>query len=209
MSKVLILYFSAYGHIEQMAKAVAEGARKVAGAEVTHQARAGAVGRGRGQARRQEARPERAGRDRRGACRLRCDHLRHADPVRQHGGADARLPRRHRPAVGCRRPGRQGRQRVHQQRHAAWRPGVDDPDLLPHLAAPRHGARRPALHLHGADGRWPRSPAARPTAPARSRPATARASHPRTSSAWRASRASTWRASPRSLPLKATIRRFP
>jgi NAD(P)H dehydrogenase (quinone) len=34
MSKVLILYYSSYGHIEQMARAAAEGARK-AGAEVT------------------------------------------------------------------------------------------------------------------------------------------------------------------------------
>jgi NAD(P)H dehydrogenase (quinone) len=34
MSKVLVLYYSAYGHIEAMANAVAEGARE-AGAEVT------------------------------------------------------------------------------------------------------------------------------------------------------------------------------
>ncbi|MBP0650583.1 hypothetical protein J8J40_26405 [Mycobacterium tuberculosis] len=33
MAKVLVLYYSAYGHIEQMAYAVAEGAR-AAGAEV-------------------------------------------------------------------------------------------------------------------------------------------------------------------------------
>lgn len=32
--KVLILYYSAYGHIHQMAEAVAEGAREVEGAEV-------------------------------------------------------------------------------------------------------------------------------------------------------------------------------
>ena len=35
MSKILILYYSMYGHIETMAEAVAEGARKVAGTEVT------------------------------------------------------------------------------------------------------------------------------------------------------------------------------
>jgi multimeric flavodoxin WrbA len=34
MSKVLILYYSAYGHIEKMAEAVAEGARAVPGTEV-------------------------------------------------------------------------------------------------------------------------------------------------------------------------------
>lgn len=35
MTKVLILYYSSYGHIETMAKAVAEGAKQVSGAEVT------------------------------------------------------------------------------------------------------------------------------------------------------------------------------
>ncbi|MBP2170673.1 NAD(P)H dehydrogenase (quinone) [Erwinia toletana] len=35
MAKILVLYYSMYGHIETMAKAVAEGASKVPGAEVT------------------------------------------------------------------------------------------------------------------------------------------------------------------------------
>src|ERR1700730_4601699 len=35
MPKILILYYSSYGHVEQMAHAVAEGARSVAGADVT------------------------------------------------------------------------------------------------------------------------------------------------------------------------------
>ena len=35
MPKILVLYYSAYGHVETMAEAVAEGARQVAGAEVT------------------------------------------------------------------------------------------------------------------------------------------------------------------------------
>ena len=35
MTKVLVLYYSMYGHLETMANAVAEGARGVAGAEVT------------------------------------------------------------------------------------------------------------------------------------------------------------------------------
>jgi NAD(P)H dehydrogenase (quinone) len=34
MAKVLVLYYSSYGHIETMAKAVAEGAQSVAGTEV-------------------------------------------------------------------------------------------------------------------------------------------------------------------------------
>ena len=35
MSKILVLYYSAYGHIEKMAEAIAEGARAVPGTEVT------------------------------------------------------------------------------------------------------------------------------------------------------------------------------
>ncbi|HVJ32382.1 MAG TPA: NAD(P)H:quinone oxidoreductase [Terriglobia bacterium] len=35
MSKILVLYYSTYGHIEKMAEAIAEGARKVAGTTVT------------------------------------------------------------------------------------------------------------------------------------------------------------------------------
>ena len=35
MTKILVLYYSTYGHIETMATAVAEGARAVAGVEVT------------------------------------------------------------------------------------------------------------------------------------------------------------------------------
>lgn len=35
MSKILVLYYSSYGHVETMAQAVAEGARKVTGTEVT------------------------------------------------------------------------------------------------------------------------------------------------------------------------------
>ena len=35
MSKILVLYYSMYGHIETMANAVAEGARSVTGTEVT------------------------------------------------------------------------------------------------------------------------------------------------------------------------------
>jgi NAD(P)H dehydrogenase (quinone) len=35
MSKILILYYSTYGHVETLANAVAEGARSIAGAEVT------------------------------------------------------------------------------------------------------------------------------------------------------------------------------
>ncbi|GIK99619.1 MAG: NAD(P)H dehydrogenase (quinone) [Alphaproteobacteria bacterium] len=35
MAKLLVLYYSSYGHLERMAEAVAEGAREVAGVEAT------------------------------------------------------------------------------------------------------------------------------------------------------------------------------
>lgn len=35
MTKILVLYYSMYGHVETMAKAIAEGARSVEGVEVT------------------------------------------------------------------------------------------------------------------------------------------------------------------------------
>ena len=35
MSKILVVYYSGYGHVETLAGAIAEGARQVAGAEVT------------------------------------------------------------------------------------------------------------------------------------------------------------------------------
>ncbi|HEX7968664.1 MAG TPA: NAD(P)H:quinone oxidoreductase [Stellaceae bacterium] len=35
MAKVLVLYYSTYGHVEKLAEAIAEGARSIAGAEVT------------------------------------------------------------------------------------------------------------------------------------------------------------------------------
>ena len=163
MTKILILYWSAYGHVEQMAKAVAEGARSVDGRRGHHQARAGA-----GRPRRTPSGP--AASSTRAAPVATVDELAGYDAIifgtpTRFGNMAAQmraLPRPHRRPVGCGRPGRQGRQRVHQQRHAAWRPGVDDPVVPHHAAAPRHGGRRPALHLQGADGRSTRSPAARP-----------------------------------------------
>jgi NAD(P)H dehydrogenase (quinone) len=35
MTSILVLYYSMYGHVETLAKAVAEGARSVEGVEVT------------------------------------------------------------------------------------------------------------------------------------------------------------------------------
>ena len=35
MTKILVLYYSMYGHVETMAQKIAEGARSVSGTEVT------------------------------------------------------------------------------------------------------------------------------------------------------------------------------
>src|ERR1700741_926616 len=35
MTKILVVYYSSYGHVETMAGGIAEGARQVAGSEVT------------------------------------------------------------------------------------------------------------------------------------------------------------------------------
>ena len=35
MTKILVLYYSTYGHVETLASAIAEGARSVDGVEVT------------------------------------------------------------------------------------------------------------------------------------------------------------------------------
>ena len=99
MTKVLVLYYSMYGHIETMAKAVAEGARSVEGAS-RHQARARSdAGRRSAQGRRQAGS---GGADRYGGrvAGLRRHHLRHADPFRQHVRADAQFSRPDRQVVG-------------------------------------------------------------------------------------------------------------
>ena len=112
MPKVLVLYYSAYGHIEKMAEAVAEGARE-AGAHGRHQARAGTRAGRRREGVLLQDRPEGAGRDHRRPRQLRCHHRRHRHALRPHGVADGELPRSGRRALGERRAARQGRRRVH------------------------------------------------------------------------------------------------
>ena len=46
MSRVLVLYYSSYGHIETMAQAVAEGARSTGAQVVRQEACQGCRGRG-------------------------------------------------------------------------------------------------------------------------------------------------------------------
>ncbi len=110
MAKVLVLYYSSWGHMEAMANAAAEGARE-AGAEVTVKRVAELVPDDVAKAahyKLDQAAPiadplELADYDAR--------HLRRADPLRQHVGADEELPRPDRPALGQGRAGQQGRTR--------------------------------------------------------------------------------------------------
>ena len=190
MAKVLVLYYSSYGHVEQMAYAVAEGARE-AGAEAVVKRVPELVPEEVGPAESLQARSGGADRHRGRTARLRRDHLRDAHPLRQHGRADEAVHRPDRRALDEGRAGRQGRFGLHLHRLAARRPG-DDPDELPHGAAPpRHGGGRAALRVSRGRPGSRRSRAARPTAPPPSRTATARASPAPWSSRAPASRAAT------------------
>ena len=109
---------------------------------------------------------------------LRRDHLRHADAVREHGRADAQLPRPDRGALDAGRAGRQDRQRLLQHGQPARRAG-DDHHLVPHdAAASRHDHRRPAVHLPGAVHHGRDHRAARRTARAASRASATRSRMP-------------------------------
>lgn len=117
MAKVLVLYYSTWGHIETMAEAVAEGARSVPGAEVVIK-------------RVPELMPE----DIQKQVHVKTDQaapiaspqeLADYDaiifgtpyPVRQHGRPDAQLPRPDRWPVGTRQTDWQGRERLHFHWH--------------------------------------------------------------------------------------------
>src|SRR5690606_26312140 len=99
MAKVLVLYYSSYGHIETMAYAVAEGAR-AAGADVVVK-RVPELGSGRN---RQELRlqdgPGGAYRHHSRAARVRCDHLRYGHALWQHDVADEEFYRPDRQPLG-------------------------------------------------------------------------------------------------------------
>ena len=96
MAKILVVYYSSYGHIEQMAQAVAEGARSVAGTDVLIKRVAELVpediARKSGiklDHHHQCDRGDCADRQPQRARRLRCSHLRHANPIRRHGSSNA------------------------------------------------------------------------------------------------------------------------
>ena len=101
MTKVLVLYYSTYGHIETMAYAVAEGVRE-AGAEAVVKRVPETVPAETRQERPFQARPARAGRDGAGTAGIRRHHRRRADPVRPHGRADDGLLGRRRARSGPR-----------------------------------------------------------------------------------------------------------
>ncbi len=126
MAKILVLYYSMYGHIETMAHAVAEGAKKVDGAEVIIK-------------RVPETMPpeifaklavkrKRTGCHPTGAGGLRCHYFWYANPVWQYVRPDAYLPRPNRRTVGIRRAIRQARQRVQFYRNGR-RPSRRSPRL--------------------------------------------------------------------------------
>ena len=125
MSKVLVLYYSAYGHIEKMAEAVAEGASAVRGTEVTIK-------------RVPELVPEEIAKksgmkldQRAPICAV--DELANFDAIifgtpTRFGNMCAQMRNFLDQTGGSLdegRAGRQGRQRVRQHGHPAWRPGND------------------------------------------------------------------------------------
>src|SRR3984893_17751775 len=139
MSKVLVLYYSSYGHIEAMANAVAEGARQ-AGAQVDIK-------------RVPELVPEEIARKShfkldQAAPVAKVDDLANYDAiivgrhaVRPSELADRVLPRSGRRALDAWSLARQGRRCLHVDRDTAWRPG-DYPFLDHHQpAALRNGNR--------------------------------------------------------------------
>ena len=124
MPKVLVLYYSSYGHIEKMAEAVAEGARS-AGAPGRYQARAGNRSGSDCQERPLQTQSTRPGRNRGRTRKLRCNCCWDWHAVRANVVADGSIPRPGRRFVGEGGVARQGRCCVRIQCYSAWRPGND------------------------------------------------------------------------------------
>jgi NAD(P)H dehydrogenase (quinone) len=197
MTKVLVLYYSSYGHIEQMAYAVAEGGREVEGAEVVVK-------------RVPELVPEEVAKK----AGMKLDQPAPIATVDE-------LPQYDAVIVGCgtRYGGMTSQMRsFFDQTGSLWMSGA----LVGKVAsafsssATQHGGNETTvitaipffLHMGmamsacptAARRRWDstRSRAAAPTVRRRSPAARASASPPSRSWAWPATRAGTWRASPRS-----------
>lgn len=151
MTKVLVLYYSSYGHIETMAYAVAEGV-KSAGAEVVVK-------------RVPELVPEEVAKsshfklDQAAPSRLLTNWQNTMPSSSAPAPASARLP--HRCGISGTRPAVCGSAASLSARSALPSPRrprstavrIDHPWFPPHLPAPRHGRCRSALCLPGPDGR--------------------------------------------------------
>ena len=195
MSKVLVLYYSSYGHIEKMAGAVAEGARE-GGAEVTIK-------------RVPELVPEEVAKKSgfkldQAAPIATVDELADYDAIiigvpTRFGNMPAQMKSFLDQTGGLwieGQAGRQGRQRLYvdRRRSTAARRARSFPPT-PSCSITAWSSSACPMRSRARRGST-KSPAARPTAPARSPAATARGSPPRTNSPARASRAGTSPASP-------------
>ena len=148
MPKVLVLYYSAYGHIEAMAMAIAEGVRS-AGAAVDIKrvpetapeevARAGPL----------QARPGGSRRPYRRSHRIRRNHRWHRDTLWPHFLSDGKLPRSSGRSLYAWGAQWKGWRCLHFVGDPAWRAG-NHPVLANHQPpALRDGHRGPALQLPG------------------------------------------------------------
>ena len=138
--KVLIVYYSTYGHVHNMAEAIAEGVKEVDGAEAVMRRvpetlpdevleKMGAVDAQKPLPMYPSARLR--------IWLLQMRSFRHTDTLRQYVRADAPVPGCHRPTVGPGRPGGKGRQRVYQQCHPARR--QESTILSFHISLLHHG----------------------------------------------------------------------
>ena len=153
--KLLVVYYSMYGHVYQMAKSIAEGAASIEGVNVeirrVPETLPQEVLETMGALKSLEAQKtvpvctvsESGERGR--------NHFRHAHTVRQHVRTDAAIPGCHRRSMGKQRSSRQGWQRLHMLKYSTRRPGVDHPELPYHAAASWNDGGRPALCVSGAD----------------------------------------------------------
>ena len=197
MSKILVLYYSSYGHIETMAEAIAEGARS-AGATVDIK-------------RVPETVPEEIAKgahfklDQKAPVATVAD-LENYDAIivgtgTRFGRMSSQMAAFLDGAGGLWAKGalkRQGRRGLYLDRVAAWRAG-NDALLDHHQSAPlRHDDRRPALQLRRPDGRRRGQGRLAPTAPPRSPTAMVRASRAVSRLMRQNFRADMWRTSQRS-----------
>src|SRR3979490_1297332 len=124
MAKGLVLYYSSYGHVETMAKAVAEGARSAgASVDIKRAPETAPLEMAKAAHFKLDQSAPVAGHRRVGE--LRCHHRRQPHALRPHVVADGELPRPGRRLVDARRPPRQSWRCLHLDRDPARRSGSD------------------------------------------------------------------------------------